>query len=737
MMGMLRGYQQEMLDRLYVAWNRYRSVMVQMPTGTGKTVLMGEVIRRKMAEVRRKRSDGILIVAHRRELLDQIRGTVKYFGIDMEKEHLVVESIQKLSRLMSDGRSKMEEVPFSPSLVIIDEAHHALAKTYRGLWERWPEAKVLGLTATPCRLSGEAFTDLFDVLLQSWSIQTFIDKGWLSDFEYVSAAPDNPLLEKVHGLSKRGADGDYQTKEMVSVMDCEESIAHLYRTYAAFAWGKKGIVYAINREHAVHIAGYYAERGVRCAVIDSKTPAKERADLVLAYREGMLVGEGLSLGTGPLFESSTSNSRDLAPVNGDGESSTSNSRDLAPVNGGPRGIDVLVNVDIFGEGFDVPEVEFIQLARPTLSLSKYLQQVGRGMRISKGKEAVTILDNVGLYHVFGLPTDERNWGEMFLGRLAGKGVVGEEPMLVVDEGMLVEGGLSLGTGPLFESSTSNSRNLSPVNGDGESSTSNSRDLSLGTGPLFESSTSNSRDLAPVNVLVNLEMVRVKRRGEARKGVEVFLQGGKYGVMMNGRVTCPAAFERVTRLERGSGFFAIGTYPYYIYKNRQTVIDNRGIDLKASLYGKVTQDEDFFVAKDIRGMTVWFDGIGRKEYRERPRTSKFRNVDLIDRGDGWYSLRRQALGMGQVSFRLSDVLYNDHLVIVKDMLLVKGDQEHVYKIMAYLGDSVLAGNGDLVGGTQQIFYDGRLGERFRRNERVQGMTLKPDLRKLRLRGNGDG
>ena len=627
MMGMLRGYQQEMLDRLYVAWNRYRSVMVQMPTGTGKTVLMGEVIRRKMAEVRRKKSDGILIVPHRRELLDQIRGTVKYFGIDMEKEHLVVESIQKLSRLMSDGRSKMEDVPFSPSLVIIDEAHHALAKTYRGLWERWPEAKVLGLTATPCRLSGEAFTDLFDVLLQSWSIQTFIDKGWLSDFEYVSAAPDNPLLEKVHGLSKRGADGDYQTKEMVSVMDCEESIAHLYRTYAAFAGGKKGIVYAINREHAVHIAGYYAERGVRCAVIDSKTPAKERADLVLAYRQNQ--------------------------------------------------INTLVNVDIFGEGFDVPEVEFIQLARPTLSLSKYLQQVGRGMRISKGKEAVTILDNVGLYHVFGLPTDERNWGEMFLGRLAGKGVVGEVPMLVVE------------------------------------------------------------DLSPVNMLVNLEMVRVKRRGEARKGVEVFLQGGKYGVMMNGRVTCPAAFERVTRLERGSGFFAIGTYPYYIYKNRQTVIDNRGIDLKASLYGKVTQDEDFFVAKDIRGMTVWFDGIGRKEYRERPRTSKFRNVDLIDRGDGWYSLRRQALGMGQVSFRLSDVLYNDHLVIVKDMLLVKGDQEHVYKIMAYLGDSVLAGNGDLVGGTQQIFYDGRLGERFRRNERVQGMTLKPDLRKLRLRGNGEG
>ena len=105
----LRNYQQEMIDRLEVAWKQYRSVMVQMPTGTGKTVLMAEVIRRKMADGRWKMDDGILIVAHRRELLEQIRGTVRHFGIDMEKGHVVVESIQKLSRLMSDGRWKMEE----------------------------------------------------------------------------------------------------------------------------------------------------------------------------------------------------------------------------------------------------------------------------------------------------------------------------------------------------------------------------------------------------------------------------------------------------------------------------------------------------------------------------------------------------------------------------------------------------------------------------------------------------
>ncbi len=196
----LRNYQQEMIDRLEEAWKQYRSVMLQMPTGTGKTVLMAEVIRRK-------KSDGILIVAHRRELLDQIRGTVKYFGIDMEKNHIVVESIQKLSRILghtdstksterfsttncsnytnfeptlvidstkntdnkrhtdntdsTDNKRHTESIErfsttnctnytnFEPSLVIIDEAHHALAKTYRMLWERWPKAKFLGLTATP------------------------------------------------------------------------------------------------------------------------------------------------------------------------------------------------------------------------------------------------------------------------------------------------------------------------------------------------------------------------------------------------------------------------------------------------------------------------------------------------------------------------------------------------------------------------------------------------------------
>lgn len=241
-MRQLRDYQVEMLDRLEKAWQRWRSVMVQMPTGTGKTYLMAEIIRSITDNPSpfgggSNCQGGVLIVAHRRELLDQIRGTVRHFGIDMEENHIVVESIQKLSR---------DAEGINPSLVIVDEAHHALAKSYRWMWEQWPKARFLGLTATPCRLNNAPFTDLFDTLLQSYSIQGFIDRGWLSDFEYVSASPESAELRRVAALRKRGVDGDYQAKELVTVMDVPESIAHLYDTYHQFADGKNGCYGVIN-----------------------------------------------------------------------------------------------------------------------------------------------------------------------------------------------------------------------------------------------------------------------------------------------------------------------------------------------------------------------------------------------------------------------------------------------------------------------------------------------------------
>ena len=246
--------------------------MVQMPTGTGKTYLMAEAIRSERLKVKGEKCS-VLVVAHRRELIEQIRQTLDrrtkgYNNLEIirteghnnkdrglalalsqseatertegQQNFVTVTSIQKLAR--AKEQSSLFNINFS--LIIVDEAHHAVAESYRWMWDQWPEAKFLGLTATPYRLSGEGFTDLFDVLLQSESIQSFIEKGWLSDFEYVSVTPENWMLEKIHGLKKRGVDGDYQTKEMATVMDTPESIAHLYESYEAFAWRKKGIVYA-------------------------------------------------------------------------------------------------------------------------------------------------------------------------------------------------------------------------------------------------------------------------------------------------------------------------------------------------------------------------------------------------------------------------------------------------------------------------------------------------------------
>ncbi len=354
---MLRNYQSDILKRISEAFRHHRSVMVQMPTGTGKTVVLAEVVH-SFIEVK----GVILIVAHRRELIEQIKETIRRLGIDDGR--IVVESIQTISR-------RIDALDFIPSLVVIDEAHHALAKTYRMMWKKWREARFLGLTATPCRLNGKGFTDLFDTLVMSWSIGQFIREGWLSLFDYYSIKEDSEEQRIINSLEKRGADGDYQVKELNAVLNKRPSIERLYESVVRYADGKKGIVYAINIDHAHNIAEYYREHGVNAVAIDSKTPAEERKQTVENFKAGK--------------------------------------------------IRVMVSVDLFSEGFDCPDVEFIQLARPTLSLAKYLQMVGRGLRKSDGKDTCVMIDNVGLYRMFGLPAADRDWQAMFEGLMAGKG----------------------------------------------------------------------------------------------------------------------------------------------------------------------------------------------------------------------------------------------------------------------------------------------------------------------------
>ena len=576
----LFDYQEDMKERIEKALRLHRSVMAQMPTGTGKTVLLASVVE---SFLREHSNCNVWIVAHRRELVSQIRETIQRVFSKTHPSSLTIkedfsnhpvnsskitpslftlkegstshpdpltlrgEGGNRPTRCSEPLRSKVggpskvspdcagwdrlgaaclragdgltatclrpteglgdrlgerggdglgatsassvnptsdmmpikavsiqwlakhyDEIEEEPGMIVIDEAHHALAKTYKEMWERFPNAKFLGLTATPCRLNGKGFTDLFDVLVQSWSVPEFISKGRLATYDFVSIKSDGVTQRLINSLQKRGADGDYQNKEMDMLLNKKPSIERLYRSLEEFGKDRKGIVYAINIRHANAIAEFYREHGIAAVAIDSKTPSSLRKELIERFKASNtsfsnhpvpLSKEGFSKITPSLFtikEGSTSHPDPLTLRGEGGNRPTRCSEPLRSKVGGPSKvspdcagwdrlgatclrpadkvgdrlaatclrpadelapIQVLVNVDIFSEGFDCPDVEFVQLARPTLSLAKYLQMVGRGLRVAKGKKNCVIIDNVGLYRVFGLPSQVWNWNAMFEGKL--------------------------------------------------------------------------------------------------------------------------------------------------------------------------------------------------------------------------------------------------------------------------------------------------------------------------------
>ncbi len=555
----LFDYQEDMKERIEKALCLHRSVMAQMPTGTGKTVLLASVVE---SFLREHSNCNVWIVAHRRELVSQIKDTLNKFLLNfIFSNHPVPPSKEGSTstpspssseggdvtalrcseplRSMVGGPSKVspcclsasaskeasgcspdclsagalkeaseclpdclsasasnvpikavsiqwlakhyDEIKEEPGMIVIDEAHHALAKTYKEMWERFPNAKFLGLTATPCRLNGKGFTDLFDVLVQSWSVPEFISKGRLATYDFVSIKSDGVTQRLIDSLQKRGADGDYQNKEMDMLLNKKPSIERLYRSLEEFGKDRKGIVYAINISHANAIAEFYREHGIAAVAIDSKTPSSLRKELIERFKyssfskthpSSLTLKGGSTAFPKPLSPQGTgdvtalrcseplrfkvggpskvspdcagwdrlgmSGASKVSPdclcgVNrlGDGLGDRLGATCLRAADGvGDRltatclrpadelaPIQVLVNVDIFSEGFDCSDVEFVQLARPTLSLAKYLQMVGRGLRVAKGKKNSLIIDNVGLYRVFGLPSQVWNWNAMFEGKL--------------------------------------------------------------------------------------------------------------------------------------------------------------------------------------------------------------------------------------------------------------------------------------------------------------------------------
>ena len=501
----LFDYQEDMKERIEKALRLHRSVMAQMPTGTGKTVLLASVVE---SFLREHSNCNVWIVAHRRELVSQIRETIervfskitpslftlkegstshpdplqwslhplrfpRFRGTETSGAREETAPPRRSEPLHSKvgGPSKVspdclsasafnvpikavsiqwlakhyDEIEEEPGMIVIDEAHHALAKTYKEMWERFPKAKFLGLTATPCRLNGKGFTDLFDVLVQSWDVPEFISKGRLATYDFVSIKSDGVTQRLIDSLQKRGADGDYQNKEMDMLLNKKPSIERLYRSLEEYGKGRKGIVYAININHANAIAEFYREHGIAAVAIDSKTPASERRMLIERFKSSSLSFSKTHPSSLTLKGGSTAFPKPLSPQGTGDVTALRCSEPLRSKDGGPSKvspdcagwdrlaatclqsadrladelapIQVLVNVDIFSEGFDCPDVEFVQLARPTLSLAKYLQMVGRGLRVAKGKKNCVIIDNVGLYRVFGLPSQVWNWNAMFEGKL--------------------------------------------------------------------------------------------------------------------------------------------------------------------------------------------------------------------------------------------------------------------------------------------------------------------------------
>ena len=350
----LRDYQINGIGEIINAWTDCKSVLFQMPTGTGKTTLFCEIVRKFTTELYPDKK--VLIITHRKELVEQVfkrlvsdfhltSGIISANLIGDQSAPIQVASIQTLVR-----RNEHQKDIFS--LVIIDEAHHALASTYRQLWDFYPGSKFLGVTATPIRTNGEGFQDLFDQLITTASIKWFIKDNYLSDVRYfASHTPD------VSNIKIRA--GDYDETELSEVMQDKAVMADLVQSYIDFALDKKMIVFAVNRAHCTKVVEKFNSSGFAAKAIDTYTSTDERRKIVDDFRNNKFK--------------------------------------------------ILCNVNIFTEGFDCPDVDAVQLARPTKSLTLFLQQVGRCMRPHQNKQYGIVLDNAGLWKEHGLPKMDRNW----------------------------------------------------------------------------------------------------------------------------------------------------------------------------------------------------------------------------------------------------------------------------------------------------------------------------------------
>jgi superfamily II DNA or RNA helicase len=368
----LRPYQVKGVNEIFASWKAAKkSVMFQLCTGGGKTVLFVDIIKKFVRAGKR-----VILIAHREELIQQAWNTLYkneiLAGIIKsgcpENFHLVcqVASIQTICR-----RSRLPKA----DLVIIDEAHHTQDDNSYGdvLLRHFPYAYILGVTATPYRLGGKGFTSIFDILVQGPPFKELTAKGYLCPFKYYVSY--NPDLSNV-----KVQRGDYGIDDLEEAMQ----LAPIVESYKEHCAGMSGLSFAVNIEHSRRIVQQYTEAGIPAAHVDANTDIETRRRLFQDLRDKKIL--------------------------------------------------VLVNVGIATEGTDIPNIDFVQLCRPTKSLSLYLQMVGRATRplweaiqhatsdeervlaiMASTKPEAIVLDNAGLYIEHGLPDSEFDWPMYFVG----------------------------------------------------------------------------------------------------------------------------------------------------------------------------------------------------------------------------------------------------------------------------------------------------------------------------------
>ena len=347
----LRDYQRRIIYQVVLRWlEGYRRILIQLPTGGGKTVIASAL----------HGSSAVLghpsqFLVHRKELIDQTSRTLARAGIEhglvasgevMDFDAMViVAGIQTLVNRLDLVRR--------PLVVLVDEAHHGTSTTYQRVLDSYPpDTLILGLTASPQRLDGRGLDEQFEVMVLGPTPAELIAAGHLCRYEFYG--PDAPDLSEVGDVG-----GEYNRKGAAAVMERQAIIGNIVAHYLELAPGKQGIGFAVSREHSRKMVEAFRASGVRAAHLDGDTPKDERRAVDAAYRRGE--------------------------------------------------IDMLWNVDLFGEGYDVPGAVYLADAAPTKSLVKVLQRWGRVLRPAPGKECGIIADHAGNHTRHGLPDTEREW----------------------------------------------------------------------------------------------------------------------------------------------------------------------------------------------------------------------------------------------------------------------------------------------------------------------------------------